>query len=432
MIPIIYSDRAKEEIERLLDRASAANEKELAAVKAILADVKARGDEAVLEYTRRFDCPDMTLEKIRVTEEEIAAAYEKISPGLLSVMRRSAENIRAFHQQQKQKTWLDVQPGKTLGQLIRPLARVGVYVPGGTAAYPSSVLMNVLPAKVAGVKQIVMVTPAGKDGAIEPVTLVAAKEAGVDEIYKVGGAQAVGALAYGTETFPRVDKITGPGNIYVALAKQEVFGQVGIDMIAGPSEVLVLADESANPAWAAADLLSQAEHDRMAAPILITDSEKLAKAVAEELEKQLALLPRGEIAAASLRDHGGILVTPTLLEAVRLANAVAPEHLELLVKDPFDLMSRIENAGAIFLGQYSPEPLGDYFAGPNHVLPTNGTARFFSPLSVDDFIKKSSIVYYSKEALEEVCEQIAAFAEAEGLDAHARSALIRFQGGKEA
>ena len=428
MMPLIYSDRAQQELKRLLDRSSLNSERELAAVKQIIAEVRARGDEALLEYTRRFDCPDMTAQGLRVTQDEIESAYAQVDEKLLKAMRRSAANVRAFHEKQKQKTWLDVQKGRTLGQLIRPIASAGVYVPGGTAAYPSSVLMNVLPAKVAGVGRIVMVTPAGKDGSICPLTLVSAHEAGVDEIYKVGGAQAIAALAFGTESIPKVDKITGPGNIYVALAKREVFGFVGIDMIAGPSEVLVLADGSASPAYVAADLLSQAEHDALAAPILITDSEDLARAVAGELDKQLAALPRNEIATAALQNHGGLIVTPDMEEAVRLANDIAPEHLELLVQNPFELLGSIENAGAIFLGENAPEPLGDYFAGPNHVLPTSGTARFFSPLSVDDFIKKSSIISYSREALREVYEDIAIFAEAEGLSAHARSALIRFEG----
>lgn len=424
---LIYSEKDSGALQILLDRSSMNNERELSAVKTIIADVRARGDAAVLEYTKLFDGARLSAHQLRVTQDEIDEAYESVSPELLDTMRRSAQNITAFHELQKQKTWLDVKDGAILGQIVRPISSVGVYVPGGRAAYPSSVLMNVLPAKVAGVKRIVMVTPPDRNGKIYPLTLVAACESGVHEIYKTGGAQAVAALAFGTKSIPKVDKITGPGNIYVALAKREVFGYVGIDMIAGPSEVLIIADKYANAAYAAADLLSQAEHDPLAAAILVTDSEELAKEVERQLELQLESLPKREIASASLQNHGALVVAPTLRKAVEIANAVAPEHLELLVKDPFSLLSSIENAGAIFMGEHSPEPLGDYFAGPNHTLPTSGTARFFSPLSVDDFIKKSSIINYSRELLKAAKDDIVRFAEAEGLAAHARSVAIRFE-----
>lgn len=423
---IIYSDKDDGALAKLLDRSSMNSERELGAVKNIIADVRARGDAALLEYTKLFDGARLTADTLRVSESEIDEAYANVPDELLAAMRRSAKNIADYHALQKQKTWLDIKDGAILGQMVRPLASVGVYVPGGRAAYPSSVLMNVLPAKVAGVPKIVMVTPPDRNGRIYPLTLVAAREAGVDEIYKIGGAQAVAALAFGTKTLPKVDKITGPGNIYVALAKREVFGFVGIDMIAGPSEVLIVADGSANPVYAAADLLAQAEHDPLAAAILVTDSETLAKAVGQELERQLADLPRKDIAAESLKNHGALVVTPSIEKAVEIANAVAPEHLELLVREPFDLLSRVENAGAIFLGEHSPEPLGDYFAGPNHTLPTSGTARFFSPLSVDDFMKKSSIISYSRAQLKAAKDDIVVFAEAEGLSAHARSVALRF------
>lgn len=422
----IYSEKDKGELQILLDRSSMNNERELSAVKTIIADVRARGDTAVLEYTKLFDGARLNAQQLRVSQDEIDEAYKSVSPELLATMRRSAQNITDFHELQKQKTWLDVKNGAILGQIVRPLSSVGVYVPGGRAAYPSTVLMNVLPAKVAGVKRIVMVTPPDRNGKIYPLTLVAAHEAGVHEIYKSGGAQAVAALAFGTKSIPKVDKITGPGNIYVALAKREVFGYVGIDMIAGPSEVLIIADNSANAAYAAADMLSQAEHDPLAAAILVTDCESLALEVQRQIELQLADLPKREIASASLSNHGALVVAPTIEKAIEIANAVAPEHLELLVKDPFSLLSSIENAGAIFMGEHSPEPLGDYFAGPNHTLPTSGTARFFSPLSVDDFIKKSSIINYSRELLKAAKDDIIRFAEAEGLTAHARSVAIRF------
>ena len=427
MIPIIPASDKKALNERLMNRSQLTDEAVSLRVKEIVANVRAQGDEALFAYTARFDKAILTPETLRVTKTEIAAAYEKADGKWIDAMREAAKRITAFHEKQKQKTWLDIEDGIQLGQLIRPLQSVGVYVPGGTAAYPSSVLMNVLPARVAGVKKIVMVTPPGPDGFVSyPLTLVAADIAGVDEIYKVGGAQAVAALAFGTQTLPKVDKIVGPGNIYVANAKREVFGHVGIDMVAGPSEVLVIADESANPAFVAADLLSQAEHDALAAVVLVTPSPNLAKAVNHELNKQTQVLGRKEIAEASLLRYGTIVVTRDLKEAAEVANAVAPEHLELCVQDPYALLPLIHNAGAIFMGHYSPEPLGDYYAGPNHVLPTSGTARFFSPLSVDDFIKKSSLIYYTKEELHKAAKDIILLARQEGLDAHARAVAIRF------
>ena len=368
-------------------------------VDAIVNDVKARGDEAVFEYTEKFDGTKLTADTILVTEEEIREAYDKVDPSLLAVIRKAIVNIRDFHQKQKQNSWFDTQEnGILLGQKVTPLATCGVYVPGGKAVYPSSVLMNIVPAHVAGVKEIIMVTPPGRDGKVNPNTLVAAKEAGAAKVYKVGGAQAVAALAFGTASIPKVDKIVGPGNIYVALAKKAVYGNVSIDSIAGPSEILVLADDSANPRYVAADLLSQAEHDEMASAILVTTSEKLAKKVSKEVDGFLKQLSRTEIMEKSLDSFGYILIAKDLKEAVDVANSIASEHLEIMTENPFDVMTRIQNAGAIFIGQYSCEPLGDYFAGPNHVLPTNGTAKFFSPLSVDDFIKKSSVIYYSREA----------------------------------
>lgn len=397
-------------------------------VAAIVEDVRARGDEAVFEYTKKFDHADITSENIKVTDEEIARAYEQVDPQLLSVIRKSLVNIRFYHEKQKRTSWFDSQEnGILLGQKIQPLARVGVYVPGGKAVYPSSVLMNIVPAKVAGVRNIIMSTPCNADGEVNPATLVAAKEAGVDEVYKAGGAQAIAAMAFGTQSIPKVDKIVGPGNIYVALAKKAVYGHVNIDSIAGPSEILVLADESANPRYVAADLLSQAEHDAMASAILITTSRKLAEQVSKEVEEFVAELSRKEILEKSLENFGYILVAEKLEDAIRAANAIASEHLEIMTKNPFEVMTKIQNAGAIFIGEYSSEPLGDYFAGPNHVLPTNGTARFFSPLNVDDFMKKSSIVYYSREALEAVHEDIEAFAKAEQLTAHANSIHVRFE-----
>ena len=398
-------------------------------VNAILANVKENGDKALFQYTKDFDKADINASNIKVTEEEIKEAYDRLeNPELVQVIRRSLKNIKEYHEKQKQYSWFDSKPdGSILGQKVTPLSRVGVYVPSGKAAYPSSVLMNVIPAKVAGVEQIVMVTPPGKDGKVNPNTLVAANEAGVDVIYKVGGAQAIAALAYGTESIAKVDKIVGPGNIYVALAKKAVFGYVSIDSVAGPSEILVLADETANPRYVAADLLSQAEHDELASAILVTTSEELANKVSEYVDMFVSKLKRKEILQKSLDNYGYILVTDTMQDAIDTANDIASEHLEIVTKNPFDTMTRIKNAGAIFLGENSSEPLGDYFAGPNHVLPTNGTAKFFSPLSVDDFIKKSSIISYSREALEPLSEDIQKFAKAEGLTAHANSIRVRFE-----
>lgn len=398
-------------------------------VNAILANVKENDDKALFQYTKDFDKADINASNIKVTEEEIKEAYDRLeNPELVQVIRRSLKNIKEYHEKQKQYSWFDSKPdGSILGQKVTPLSRVGVYVPGGKAAYPSSVLMNVIPAKVAGVEQIVMVTPPGKDGKVNPNTLVAANEAGVDVIYKVGGAQAIAALAYGTESIAKVDKIVGPGNIYVALAKKAVFGYVSIDSVAGPSEILVLADETANPRYVAADLLSQAEHDELASAILVTTSEELANKVSEYVDMFVSKLKRKEILQKSLDNYGYILVTDTMQAAIDTANDIASEHLEIVTKNPFDTMTRIKNAGAIFLGENSSEPLGDYFAGPNHVLPTNGTAKFFSPLSVDDFIKKSSIISYSREALEPLSEDIQKFAKAEGLTAHANSIRVRFE-----
>lgn len=397
-------------------------------VSAIIDDIKVRRDEAVFEYTKKFDGYDLNADNIIVTEDEIKAAYEEIDAGLVEIIRKALVNIRNYHAKQKRNSWFDATPdGTILGQKITPLARVGVYVPGGKAAYPSSVLMNVVPAKVAGVDEIIMCTPPGKDGKIYCGTLVAAKEAGVDVIYKVGGAQAIAAMAYGTESVPKVDKIVGPGNIYVALAKKAVYGQVGIDSIAGPSEIMVLADESANPRFVAADLLSQAEHDELASAILVTTSRELAEKVSEETEGFLRELSRRQIIEKSLENYGYILLAKDMDEAVAVVNEIASEHLELVTKDPFQTMTKIRNAGAIFLGEYSSEPLGDYFAGPNHVLPTNGTAKFFSPLEVDDFIKKSSIISYSREALGAIHTDIEKFAQAEGLTAHANSIKVRFE-----
>ena len=397
-------------------------------VTEILANVKANGDQALFEYTKKFDQADLNAGNIKVTDAEIEEAYALVDRKLVEIIRKSLANIRTYHEKQRQTSWFDSKPdGTILGQKVTALHRVGVYVPGGKAAYPSSVLMNIVPAKVAGVDEIIMVTPPGKDGKVTPTTLVAAKEAGADAIYKVGGAQAIGALAYGTESIPKVDKIVGPGNIYVALAKKAVYGYVSIDAIAGPSEILVIADETANPRFVAADLLSQAEHDELASAILVTTSEELAKKVSDETDKFIKELSRGEIIQKSLDNYGYILVTDTMDEAIEPANEIASEHLELQTTNPFDVMTKIRNAGAIFIGEYASEPLGDYFAGPNHVLPTNGTAKFFSPLSVDDFIKKSSIIYYSREALEKAHKDIEDFAEAEHLTAHANSVRVRFE-----
>ena len=397
-------------------------------VNDIIQNVREKRDEAIFEYTLKFDGATIDQDNICVTEEEIKEAYEQVAPKLLDVIRKALVNIRDYHAKQKQYSWFDSdESGIILGQKVTPLKTVGVYVPGGKAVYPSSVLMNVIPAKVAGVSNIIMTTPCGKDGKVYPSTLVAAKEAGVDAIYKVGGAQAIAALAFGTESIPKVDKIVGPGNIYVALAKKAVFGYVSIDSIAGPSEIMVLADETANPRFVAADLLSQAEHDEMASAILVTTSETLAEQVSVEVDKFVATLSRKEIIRKSLDNYGYILVADTMQDAIDTVNEIASEHLELVTKNPFETMTKIRNAGAIFIGEYSSEPLGDYFAGPNHVLPTNGTAKFFSPLSVDDFIKKSSIISYSREALEPVYKDIVQFAECEKLTAHANSIRVRFE-----
>ncbi len=394
----------------------------------IINNVRAKGDEAVFEYTKKFDKWDVSADNLKVTEAEIEEAFQSIEPAFVEVMHKSADNIAAFHQKQLHNSWIDPKPdGSILGQKILPIAVSGVYVPGGKAAYPSSVLMNVIPAKVAGVKKIVMTTPAGADGKVNPGTLVAAKIAGVDEIYKVGGAQAIAAMAFGTQSIPKVDKITGPGNIFVALAKKACFGFVSIDSIAGPSEILVIADETANPRYVAADLLSQAEHDELASAILITTSEELADKVSEEIDGFLQELSRREIIEKSLQNYGYQLIAESMEDAIDAANAIASEHLEILTKDPYQVMTKIENAGAIFLGEYSSEPLGDYYAGPNHILPTNGTARFFSPLNVDDFMKKTSIISYSREALERAHEDIELFAQKEGLTAHANSIHVRFE-----
>lgn len=400
------------------------------AVKSIVQAVKAEGDAALLRYTEQFDGMKLDANELRVTREELKAAYDAVEPSFVTAIRAAAANIRAFHARQKRNSWMDLQPdGSLLGQIIRPLKRVGVYVPGGKAAYPSSVLMNVIPAQVAGVPEIVMVTPpatGGKAG-IDPYILVAAAEAGVHEIYRVGGAQAVAALAYGTDTIRPVDKICGPGNIYVALAKREVYGVVDIDSIAGPSEIAVLADDSADPAYVAADLLSQAEHDEMASAILVTPSEAFAKACQAEVERQLAALPRKAIAGASIERYGAILLVDSVEAGIDVINQLAPEHFELIVDNPMGYLGRVENAGAIFLGPYSSEPVGDYFAGPNHIIPTNGTARFSSPVDVDDFIKKSSVIYYSREALLENGATIMELARREGLEGHARAIEVRLQ-----
>ena len=424
----LTKESTKDILENLLKRSPNNYGKFESTVAQILDKVKNEGDAALFAYTKEFDKADVTKETIRVTDAEIEEAYAQIDPALLGVIRKALVNIRKYHEKQIQNSWFTSETnGTMLGQKVTPLNRVGVYVPGGKAVYPSSVLMNIVPAKVAGVPHIVMTTPPGKDGKVCASTLVAAKEAGADEIYKVGGAQAIGALAFGTESIPKVDKIVGPGNIFVALAKKAVYGYVSIDSIAGPSEILVLADETANPHFVAADLLSQAEHDELASAILVTTSEELAKKVSDETDKFIKELSRGEIIQKSLDNYGYILVTDTMDEAIETANEIASEHLEIQTKNPFDVMTKIRNAGAIFIGEYASEPLGDYFAGPNHVLPTNGTAKFFSPLSVDDFIKKSSIISYSENALRAIHEDIEAFATAEHLTAHANSIKVRFE-----
>lgn len=416
-------------LEDLLKRSPNNYDKFADSVNNILSDVKENGDKALFEYTAKFDGANINATNIIVTSEEIKEAYKQLeNPELVDIIRKSLKNIKEYHEKQKQYSWFDSKPdGSILGQKVTPLSRVGVYVPGGKAAYPSSVLMNVIPAKVAGVDEIVMVTPPGKDGKINPNTLVAANEAGVDVIYKVGGAQAIGALAFGTDTIKKVDKIVGPGNIYVALAKKSVFGYVSIDSVAGPSEILVIADDTANPRYVAADLLSQAEHDELASAILVTTSYELAHKVSEYIDMFVSKLNRKDILQKSLDNYGYILVADSMKDVIDVANEIASEHLEIITQNPFDIMTKIKNAGAIFLGENSSEPLGDYFAGPNHVLPTNGTAKFFSPLSVDDFIKKSSIISFSREALEPLSQDIQKFAKAEGLTAHANSIRVRFE-----
>ena len=411
----------------MLKRSPDSYPKEEAIVSDIIKDVRERGDEAVFEYTRKFDKADISAENFVVTPEEEAEAYEKVDKELIEIIRRAIARIRAFHEHEKQESWFTTENGMVLGQRVTPLQRAGVYVPGGKAAYPSSVLMNVIPAQVAGVPEIIMCTPPGRDGKVTPTTLVAAKEAGVGTIYKVGGAQAIAAMAYGTESLKKVDKITGPGNIFVALAKKAVYGHVSIDSVAGPSEVTVLADDSANAHFVAADLLSQAEHDELASCILVTTSGQLAEDVSREVDEYLKVLTRADIIKKSLDNFGRILVAKSMDEAIMAVNEIAPEHLEIVTRDPFLLMTRIKNAGAIFIGEHSSEPLGDYFAGPNHVLPTNGTAKFFSALSVDDFIKKTSIIYSSKDALATLHGDIENFAKAEGLTAHANSIHVRFE-----
>lgn len=428
MIPVIrYNTPDGEKIvKQILSRSQIENKNVQEIVDSILANVKENGDKAIFEYTEKFDKIKITPETLKVTDEEIKYAYSQVKPELIEVIKKSAARIKAFHEKQKRNSWFEPdEKGEIIGQIIRPLERVGVYVPGGKAAYPSSVLMNVMPAHVAGVKNIYMTTPAQKDGSVYPTTIVAAKEAGVDEIFKIGGAQAIAALAFGTESVPKVDKICGPGNIFVALAKKSVYGYVNIDSVAGPSEILVLADESANPVYTAADLLSQAEHDEMASAILVTTSEKLAYEVQKEVEKQTAVLERKDIINKSIENYGAVIVTDTIEEACAISNGIAPEHMEVCTQSPFEVLPLIKNAGAIFLGHYTPEPLGDYMAGPNHVLPTGGTARFFSPLSVDDFIKKSSLISFSKEALLNLSDDIIAFANAEGLTAHANAVRVR-------
>lgn len=424
----ITEDSIKDLLKSLLKRSPINYREQEDAVNNILTNVKDNGNLALFEYTEKFDKVKLTAETIKVTDEEIAEAYEQVDDELIRVIRLAMKNIKDYHEMQKEESWFDSKPdGTILGQKITPLSRVGVYVPGGKAAYPSSVLMNVIPAKVAGVDEIIMCTPPGHDGKVYPTTLVSAKEAGVDTIYKVGGAQAIGALAYGTESIPQVDKIVGPGNIFVALAKKAVFGYTGIDSVAGPSEILVLADETANPRYVAADLLSQAEHDQLASAILVTTSLEVAEKVQAEIEGFVKDLERKDIIQASLDNYGYILIAENMDTAIDAVNAIASEHLEIVTKDPFGTMTKVRNAGAIFLGESSSEPLGDYFAGPNHVLPTNGTARFFSPLGVDTFVKKSSIISYSRDALRNIHNEIETFAKAEGLTAHANSIKVRFE-----
>lgn len=426
----IYDSKDIDAVTARLNRKSGVEDSVLVAVREIVSEVENSGDEALFAYTRQFDGFAISTDNIRVTWQEIDAAYEAVPEELLETLKKSAKNITAFHEPQKRQGYERAEGGAVTGRLVLPVQRAGVYVPGGKAAYPSSVLMNIIPAKIAGVEEIVMVTPPGKTGTIEPLTLVAADVAGADIILKIGGAQAIAALAFGTKSVPKVDVIVGPGNAYVAAAKREVFGRVGIDMIAGPSEVLIIADGDANPAYVAADFLSQAEHDEMAASVLLTPDREFAQKAAVEIERQLALLPRREIAQASVEQYGTIVVTESLDEAFDISNAYAPEHLEIMTQDPKAYLGKVKNAGAVFLGAYAPEPLGDYLAGTNHVLPTSGTARFSSPLSVDDFTKKVNYVYYDEKSLEACYNDIVRFAQAEGLDAHARSAAIRFEKGE--
>lgn len=427
MVRIIQEDKSKEFLEQLSKRAQFDESEYEQAVKEIVLEVKNNKDKAVFEYTNKFDKVLLTKDTIKVTKEEIQEAYKEVDLELQGIIKLSAQRIRNFHSKQKRNSWMDLdESGSILGQLILPMESCGVYVPGGKAAYPSSVLMNVIPAQVAGVKNIVMVTPPQKDGKINPVVLVSADIAGVTEIYKVGGAQAIAALAFGTESIPKVDKIVGPGNIYVALAKRQVYGYVSIDSIAGPSEILILADESANPKYVAADMLSQAEHDELASAVVVTPSLDLASNVAKQVEIQMSKLSRKDIIKESIDKFGGIIVTKTMTEAIEISNEIAPEHLEICTNDPFNILPKIKNAGAIFLGHYTPEPVGDYMAGPNHVLPTNGTARFFSPLCVDDFIKKPSILSFTKDSLEPLYKDVIKFAESEELTAHANAVRVRY------
>lgn len=412
----------------LKSRASTVQQDVIKVVEEILEDVNKHGDEALIKYTKKFDGVKLNKASIKVTKEEIIAAKSLVNEDFMVAIKMAAKNIEEYHEKQKKNSWMQTkEDGIMLGQTIRGLEKVGIYVPGGTATYPSSVLMNAIPAKVAGVEKIIMVTPVSKDGSINPYILAAAEVAGVDEIFKLGGAQAIGALAFGTESVPKVDKVVGPGNIYVAMAKRSVYGYLDIDMIAGPSEILIIADESANEKYIAADLMSQAEHDVLSSSILVTTSEELASKVVTELKRQVQTLSRKNIIEESLQNYGAIILVDDLKEAIDVANKIAPEHLELLIKHPFEKLGEIKNAGSIFLGEYAPEPLGDYMAGTNHVLPTSGTARFFSPLSVDDFIKKSSFIYYSQRALNKVSDKIVTLADTEGLTAHANSIKVRFE-----
>lgn len=430
MLNIIYFDKNENYsiVEQLFNRSKLEEKKIQNQIEEIIEKIKTKKDKALFEYTEKFDKVKLNENTIKLKKNEIEKAYSKTDKKLIKIIKKSAKRIKKFHKKQKQNSWFDTSKnGEIMGQMVRPIENIGIYVPGGKAAYPSSVLMNAIPAKVAGVKKIIMTTPPQNDGSIPATTIVAANEAGIDEIYKVGGAQAIAALAFGTESIPKVDKIVGPGNIYVALAKRAVYGYVNIDSVAGPSEILVIADNSASPKYVAADLLSQSEHDEMASAILITDSDKIAKAVNNELDIQIKSLSRKDIIKKSFENFGAIIVVKNLDDGIKLANKIAPEHLEICTKSPFEILPKIQNAGAIFLGNFSPEPLGDYMAGPNHVLPTSGTARFFSPLSVDDFIKKSSIISFSKEALSELNTDIVEFAEAEGLTAHANAVKVRFE-----